>query len=77
MVEGTLTIIYIFDQKNYSTNIISILLNIKNNIPKATFMLSFVDRLVPSKNQDLLSLSSIEKEIMTIPKILNLKLSIF
>lgn len=70
------TIVYNLQLSSYFNKLISMLFNIKIDIYNTTSILMSISRKIPSKKQNLLTLSSIEKDIITILKISKLELLI-
>lgn len=72
IIRRTLVIVYNLHLSFQLLKLISMLLKVRKNIPKITFIVISVNRKVSLKNQDFLFLSSIEKKAITILKFFSL-----
>lgn len=77
VVKKTLTVVYNLYLSFQSLKLTLTFLKVKKSIPRATSMLVSANKKVSPKKQDLLSLLSIKKEVITILKVSNLLSSIF
>lgn len=70
-------VVYNLQLSFYSRKLIFVLFRVRKNILNIIFILLSFIKKISSKNLDLLALSSIEKDVIIISKVLRLEPSIF